>query len=257
MYFVTLSYYKKIKKDPTYSLNYDEKTGCIPATIAEIPEDVTITKRQLANFFTFIAGVIICVVCTIKLKWSQKEIASCFFGIMIVCGFISGMSLNEIAKAFIKGCKSMVYAAFIVGVAQAISLILSNGKVLDTIVYAISLPLTKCGSVLGAGLMMLANALINILIPSGSGQATVVMPLFVPVADLVGITRQVCVQAFSFGDGLSNLATPLNGPLVGCLAIAGVGFPKYFKWAIKYILIEIGAAFIITMVLSAMGWTGL
>ena len=257
LYFVTLSYYKKIKKDPTYSLNYDEKTGCIPATIAEIPEDVTITKRQLANFFTFIAGVIICVVCTIKLKWSQKEIASCFFGIMIVCGFISGMSLNEIAKAFIKGCKSMVYAAFIVGVAQAISLILSNGKVLDTIVYAISLPLTKCGSVLGAGLMMLANALINILIPSGSGQATVVMPLFVPVADLVGITRQVCVQAFSFGDGLSNLATPLNGPLVGCLAIAGVGFPKYFKWAIKYILIEIGAAFIITMVLSAMGWTGL
>ena len=77
------------------------------------------------------------------------------------------------------------------------------------------------------------------------------------MADLVGITRQVAVQAFQFGDGLTNLATPLNGPLMGCLAIAGVNFPKYFRWAIKYIVIEVLVAAVITMVLQSMGWTGL
>lgn len=57
--------------------------------------------------------------------------------------------------------------------------------------------------------MVVVNALINILIPSGSGQAAVVMPLMTPMADIIGITRQVTVQAFQFGDGLSNLITPL------------------------------------------------
>lgn len=119
------------------------------------------------------------------------------------------------------------------------ALILSQGQVRYDRQRHLSQPLAQMGSVLGAGFMVVINALINILIPSGSGQAAVVMPLMVPMADLVGITRQVAVQAFQFGDGLSNLATPLNGPLMGCLAIAGVSFPKYFKWAIKFIIIEL------------------
>ena len=127
---------------------------------------------------------------------------------------------------------------------------------MDTIVYALSLPLNKAGAVIGAGLMVAVNALINIMIPSGSGQAAVVMPIMVPIADIVGITRQVAVQAFQFGDGLTNLATPINGPMMGCLAIAGVGFPRYIKWAIKYILIELVVAIVITMLLQAVGYRG-
>ena len=76
------------------------------------------------------------------------------------------------------------------------------------------------------------------------------------MADVIGMTRQVAVQAFQFGDGLTNLATPLNGPMMGCLAIAGVGFPKYIKWAWKYILIELAVATVITMGLQAVGYMG-
>lgn len=151
----------------------------------------------------------------------------------------------------------MVFASFMVGLASTVSLILNNGQVMDTIVNALSIPLNGMGATLGAGFMVIINALINLLIPSGSGQAAVVMPLMTPLADLSGITRQVAVQAFQFGDGLSNLATPLNGPLMGCLAIAGVSFPKYFKWAWKFILIQIGAATLYTMALQMAGWTGL
>ena len=77
------------------------------------------------------------------------------------------------------------------------------------------------------------------------------------IAEIVGITRQVAVQAFQFGDGLCNLLTPLNGPMMGCLAMVGISFPKYIKWAFKYLMMNIGAAIVITMILQAIGWTGL
>ena len=112
------------------------------------------------------------------------------------------------------------------------------------------------GSVLGAGFMVIINVLINVLVPSGSGQAAMVMPLMVPIADLVGMTRQVAVQAFQFGDGLGNLLTPLNGPMMGCLAMVGVSYSKYIKWAIKFLVIQYLVAAAITMGLSAAGWVG-
>lgn len=255
LYFVTMLYYRRIRKDPTRSLNYGSAPSAFDAPVEE--KEHTMTKRQMATVAVFLVGVIFCVVCTILFQWSAKKIASFFFGMMIVTGFVSGFTMNQIANGFIKGCKPMIYASFITGLASSIAVILSQGQVLDTIVYALSLPLNKVGAVAGAGLMVIVNALVNIVIPSGSGQAAVMMPLMVPVADLVGITRQVAVQAFQFGDGLCNLLTPLNGPMMGCLAIAGVSFPKYIKWAFKFLMINIGAAVIITMVLQAIGWTGL
>ena len=113
------------------------------------------------------------------------------------------------------------------------------------------------GAVLGAGFMVIFNILVNILIPSAAGQAAIVMPLMVPLADLAGITRQVCVQAYQFGDGLCNLLTPLNAPMMGSLALVGVSYPKYIKYFIKYLLIQFAIAAIVTMVLQTIGWTGL
>lgn len=256
MYCVTMMYYRKIKKTSTYSLNYQSGTSAQHMTNISDVTEVKMSRRQMATVVIFLIGVAVCVGLTIKNSWSAKKIASYFFGMMVVTGIVSGFSMNEIAEKFIKGCKPMIYASFVTGIASAIAVILSNGKILDTVVYALSLPLNMVGAVAGAGMMVIVNALVNIIIPSGSGQAAVMMPLMTPVADLVGITRQVAVQAFQFGDGLSNLATPLNGPLMGCLAIAGVNFPKYFKWAIKYILIEIVAAVMITMLLQGVGWMG-
>ena len=262
LYYVTMRYYKKLKKDPTTSLNYEDGMTTEQYMGNSTSEntngtEVQLSKRQLMIVTVFIIGVVACVALTIKLSWSSKQISAWFLGLAVVIGIISGFGANDIAKKFIKGCLPMVSASFVTGVASAVALILSQGKVMDTIVNALSMPLAQMGPVAGAGFMVIMNGLINILIPSGSGQAAVVMPLMVPMADLVGITRQVAVQAFQFGDGLTNLATPLNGPLMGCLAIAGVNFPKYFRWAIKYIVIEVLVAAVITMVLQSMGWTGL
>ena len=235
-------YYRRIRKDPTKSLNYGSDFHSA-FEVSSDKVDSKMTKRQILTAAVFLLGVVLCVGLTIACKWNAKKIASYFFGMMIVIGLVSGFSMNEISDKFIKGCKPMIYASFITGLASAIAVILNQGKVLDTIVYVLSIPLNQVGAVVGAGLMVVVNVIVMI-------------PLMAPIADLVGITRQFAVQAFQFGDGLCNLLTPLNGPMMGCLAMVGISFPKYIKWAFKYLMMNIGAAIVITMVLQAVGWVG-
>ena len=151
----------------------------------------------------------------------------------------------------------MVNAAFIVGFANGISVILASGNILNTIVYWLSIPMSGMGSILGANFMFVANLFINLFIPSGSGQAAAVMPLMVPVADLAGITRQVAVQAFQFGDGFSNCLFPTAGTLMGSLAIAKTDWTKYAKWLMPLLGCQVILSFVSLTVLQSIGWTGL
>lgn len=83
------------------------------------------------------------------------------------------------------------------------------------------------------------------------------MPIMVPIADLAGITRQVAVQAFQFGDGFTNCMIPTIGTLMGGLGFAGISYGKYLKKAVPLILIQVVLAFFTLMLLQSIGWTGL
>lgn len=205
----------------------------------------------------FALGVVACVVCTIIFRFGAQQIAAFFLGIAILTGFASGFSMNQVSQKFINGIKPVLGASFVIGFANAVSILLNNGGVMDTIVNAFSKPLMSMGAIAAAGFMVVFNILVNILIPSAAGQAAIVMPLMVPLADLAGITRQVCVQAYQFGDGLCNLLTPLNAPMLGSLALVGVSYPKYIKYFIKFLLVQFVIAIVVTMVLQSIGWTGL
>jgi uncharacterized ion transporter superfamily protein YfcC len=109
--------------------------------------------------------------------------------------------------------------------------------------------------VIGANLMFFANTVLNFFIPSGSGQAVTVMPIMVPLADLTHITRQVAVQAFQFGDGLSNCFIPTSSVLMGCLGLASLSYEKYVKWVFPLIALQISLAVVALTVLQMMQWT--
>ena len=132
LYIVTMLYYRRIRKDPTKSLNYGSDFHSA-FEISSDKVDSKMTKRQILTAAVFLLGVVLCVGLTIACKWNAKKIASYFFGMMIVIGLVSGFSMNEISDKFIKGCKPMIYASFITGLASAIAVILNQGKVLDTI----------------------------------------------------------------------------------------------------------------------------
>lgn len=192
---------------------------------------------------------------SLQLKWGIDHYSVVFFMMAVSCGLIGGLGMNGTAVAFVKGCGSMAYAALVIGMARAISVVMTDGKIIDTVVYYLSLPISKYGPVIGANLMFFANIVINFFIPSGSGQAVTVMPIMVPLADLTGITRQVAVQAFQFGDGFTNCFIPTASVVMGCLGIAGIAYEKYVKWIFPLIALQIVLAMVALTVLQTIGWS--
>lgn len=257
-YYFTMRYMKTIKKDPTKSLNYtpgsNNHMGDNSGTKAI---EASMSWQHVVSLLGLVAAVGVILVGSVNYGWSYDQIAATFFTLAVVAGLINGMGINGTTQVFINGCSKLVNAAFIIGFANGISVILANGNILNTIVYWLSIPMSHLGAVMGANFMFLANLVINLFIPSGSGQAAAVMPLMVPVADLAGITRQVAVQAFQFGDGFSNCLFPTAGTLMGSLAIAKTDWTRYAKWMIPLLGCQIVMAIVTLTILQTIGWTGL
>lgn len=260
-YGFVILYLKQIKKDPTRSLNYKQGMNLAEymgnAESAESMKDNKVTSSQVLSMVLMFGGILSVIVGASKFKWGADKISAAFLVVAILIGFVSYGDFNTVMDHFIQGCSRMVTAAFIVGFANAITVLMSNGKILDTIVYYLSIPINHFGPVIGANIMLLVNVLINFFISSGSGQASAVMPIMVPIADLTGITRQVAVQAYQFGDGFTNCIIPTVGTLMGGLGFAGLGYGKYLKKVVWLILIQILLAMAAITILQSIGWTGL
>lgn len=259
-YYFTIRYMKTIKANPTKSLNYEEGLSVheyMGGGKKESLEATAMTWQHMVSLIGLVAAIAAICVGSIQFGWSYDQMASTFFILAVGAGLVNGMGVNGTTKTFISGCSKLVNAAFIVGFANGVGIILTNGQILNTIVHWLSIPMQSMGSVMGANFMFIANLLINFLIPSGSGQAAAVMPIMVPMADLAGITRQVAVQAFQFGDGFSNCLYPTAGTLMGALAIAKVDWARYAKWLMPLLGCQIILSFGALTILQSIGWTGL
>lgn len=245
-------YIKKVQGDPTKSLVYSAETAAEASDHFEEKESMDI-RHMICTAIVIIAfGAII--YGSLELKWGIDHYSVVFLMMAVFCGLIGGLGINGTAVSFVKGCGSMAYAALVIGMARAISVVMTDGKIIDTVVYYLSLPISKYGPVIGANLMFFANIVINFFIPSGSGQAVTVMPIMVPLADLTGITRQVAVQAFQFGDGFTNCFIPTASVVMGCLGIAGIAYEKYVKWIFPFIMLQVVLAMVALTVLQLMQW---
>jgi uncharacterized ion transporter superfamily protein YfcC len=144
--------------------------------------------------------------------------------------------LSEAVKAFVKGMEEMLVAALVVGFARGIAVVLTDGQVIDTVVHgAASLLLTVPRYVAVVGMLCYESSL-NLLIPSGSGQAAVSMPLMAPLSDILGITRQTAVFAFTCGDGFSNMIIPTSGILMAMLSLAKIPYGRWLKFMVPLFL---------------------
>ncbi|WP_069839798.1 YfcC family protein [Bacillus sp. F56] len=191
----------------------------------------------------------------LKLGWSDSQMAATFIFISVLAGLIGGLAANDIAKTFITGCQSLVYGALIVGMARSISVILENGKLLDTVVNALASLLDGFSPIAGAIGMYIASALLHFLISSGSGEAVVFIPILAPLADLMGITRQVAVESVMLGEGVVNCVNPTSGVLMAVLAASGIPYVKWLRFMVPLALIWflIGLVFIVIGVMINWG----
>ena len=234
--FLLWRYTVKISRDPTQSPMYDldqaNKLGDPEAIKAYGPMDLS----KWLVVLTTVAAMVAMVYGGVWLNWGYNELSACFIIMAIVGGACAKMSPSEIARTFVDGAKSMVLVFFLVAAARAISSILAAGKVLDTIVYALGVALRAVPAWLQAPAMFIANLLVNTVIPSGSGQAAAVMPIMLPLADLIGMTRQTAILAFNFGDGFCNWVIPTSSALMATLGIVNVPFDRWMRYSWRVFL---------------------
>nr|WP_113758578.1 AbgT family transporter [Brevibacillus laterosporus] len=188
-----------------------------------------------------------------KHGWFISEIATIFLCLALVSGLICRMSGSKFVTCFIRGAADLLEGALIIGMARAILLILTEGQVMDTILFYSAQAIQHIPSSLTAMGMFILQCFLNVIVPSGSGQAALTMPIMTPLADLVGVTRQTAVLAFQLGDGFTNIVTPTSGYFMAGLALAKIPWVRWFKWIMPLIGLQIcigGIAIIIAQVIG-------
>lgn len=239
-------YAKKIQKNPELSPMYDlDKNSEFKN--ASLDEFGTLDTRKILSILALVVALIAIVYGCIKLDWDFAEQSAVFLVLAIAVGLIAGFDANKICTEFMNGTKKMLTAAFIIMFARAIGSVLSAGKITDTIVHSMAVVLSDLpAALLGVG-MLVANTLINVVLTSGSGQAAAVMPIMIPLSDLLGVTRQTCILSFNFGDGFCNYILPTSTALMGILGAANVPYDRWmrFMWKMFAIWLGIGAVLVV------------
>lgn len=230
----TIAYGKKVK-----AKGREELDESVLAKIKEQEEGLKLqmnTQHKLV-LLVLMATIGILIYGVLKYGWYFTEISALFMGMGLVVGLITFKGdFESLTNAFLKGAGAMTTAAIFVGLSRAILIVMQDGRIMDTIVHALSIPLSNLNNVFAAWGMYFAQGLINFVIPSSTGQAVVVMPVMSSLSDLIGVTRQVAVLAFQAGDGYWNMITPTHPVVMAAIGLAGVSFSKWFKFAFGLVM---------------------
>jgi uncharacterized ion transporter superfamily protein YfcC len=246
-YFHVLRYANKVRADQSASLVADIPEAQPPEMDA--PAEITLRHKLVLTATMVALGVVIW---GIKVHgWYFIELGGVFVALAIVIGLLSRTSFDNMARQFTIGAAELTGTALLIGFARAIELMLSDGQVLHTIVDGLATPLTVLGGELSAVGMVFIQSALNFFIPSGSGQAYVTMPIMAPIADIVGVSRQVAVLAYQMGDGFMNMIVPTNAVLMGILGICGIPYGRWFKF-IWPLIVQLLVAASLTIVIAVM-----
>lgn len=241
----TWRYAQRVKADPAKSLVHDLDE--VDRNAPESYPDFTWRHLVILGLTGLaLAGIVYGILFR---SWYLIEVGAVWLGLALIAGIVGRLGADGIAKQFAAGASALATVALLVGFARGIGVILEDGRVLHTIVHGISLPLQQVGPELSAVGMMLVQSVINLFVPSGSGQAFVTMPIMAPVGDIVGISRQVSVLAFQFGDGFSNILIPTNVVLMAILGVVGIPYDRWFRFAWP-LLVKLLAAGAVALVIA-------
>lgn len=235
----------RVKKNPQLSSTYDVDRLTAKNVALNVTESVPLTTRQKIVLAVFIGGIAFTVYGIIKKGYYIDELAGIFLAIGIIGGLIGGLRPGEICEHFEKGCVNMLFPCIMVGLANSVIILLEQSNMMDSIIHLLASALNGLSPMLTAFGMFVVTDLFNVLIPSGSGKAAIVMPIMVPLADMMDITRQTSVLAFQLGDAFTNVMAPTGGEILAALAMCGgVSFKKWMKYLLPLFICWCVVAFI-------------
>ena len=226
----------------------------VTAVAADDTRDAGLPARHVVMLAIALAPMAAYVYGALRLDWGFNELSGAFVIAGIATGLAGGLGPAGTLTAYLEGTQNLLPAALMIGVARSISLVLEDGHVVDTILNGFVTALAHTPAAVSGFLQIPVHALVHVVVPSVSGQAVLTMPLFVPLADLLGLSRQVPVLAYQTGAGLTELITPTNGALMAVLLAANVPFQRWIRFVIGGVALTaaVGVASIVAVI-----WLGL
>jgi len=183
--------------------------------------------------------------------WGIRELSGLFVAVAVLAGWLGGLGVNATAERFVEGAAAIAGGALVVGLARGVLVIFEGARVTDTLLHAMAGAIEGLPGWASVGGLYGVQVLLNYLVPSGSGQAALSMPILAPLADLVGVTRQTTVLAYQFGDGFSNVFTPTQGYFMAGLALVGVSWERWVRFMWRLELLWLAAGFVLLLVAHA------
>ncbi len=257
-----MRYAEKVKKDPSKSLVLDTKAENEEQFLssgAEASDFGQFTTRHKVILFFFFLAFVVMIYGVIPWEdlgiaiptwwWWFPEMTSCFLFFGILIGLIGRLREKELVDTFVDGARDMLGVALIIGVARGITVIMNNGLITDTVLYAAEQAVAGLSSVGFIIVTYLLYIPLSFLIPSSSGLATVSMPIMAPLAEFSNVPAYLVVTAYQAASGLVNLVTPTSAVVMGGLAIARVGYGVWLKW----VAVMLAMLFVLTIIVLVGG----
>lgn len=239
-----------------YVVRYARRVrGTAAPTAAGAAPARALSRRRTA----LVVGVLVAtlgavVVGTLWRQWGLLELSGLFLAAGIAAGLAGGLGASGTGEAFVAGAAGLTGGALVVGLARGVLVVLDGAHVTDTILHAMTDGLAGLPVTVSLGGIYAVQVLLNFLVPSGSGQAALSIPILAPLGDLVGISRQTTVLAYQLGDGFTNIFTPTSGYFMAGLALIGVPWTRWAAFIWRLQLLWVGAGLVLLFVAHAIGW---
>ncbi len=233
-------YAKRVEREPEDSLVFEEdKEGRakydnldLDAIAAASPK----LGRAVAWFSVFLVLILLVLIggpfIPAILDYGLPIVGILFLSGGVGAGLLSGVEKKHVFKALWEGMSGIAPGIILILMAVSIKHIVVQGGIMDTILNSAAKSFSMASPMFSAVIIYFLALLIEFFVASGSAKAFLMMPILLPLADLVGVTRQVTVTAYCFGDGFSNLVYPTNPLLLIVLGLAVVPYPKWLKWTL-------------------------
>ena len=201
-----------------------------------------------AVFFGASVAILVIVILAVSLTRTFADYSMPIIAlIFLIAGFGSGLaaklSTRDTLRAFGSGIVGILPGVALILMAMAVKHIILSGGIMDTILFEASSVIGRSSGYGAAVLIYLFTLGMNFFIGSATAKAFLLMPILAPLADLAGLSRQLAVQAFAFGDGFSNMIYPTNAVLLIALGVAGLSWPEWFR---KTWLLQVAVLFLTT-----------
>ena len=209
--FFLVRYAQKIEKHPELSPVYNEEKDIKKGSsnISDFSEGSAEIGRAGVWFVVFLV-LILAVLLSGPVVPGLSDIALPLVGLLFLiggvgAGLISGAGGKVVRSAALEGIGGIAPGIPLILMAASIKHIVVSGGIMDTLLHRSTSLVGNTDPITAAVIVFLLTLMVEFFISSGSAKAFLLIPILMPLAELIGVTRQISVLAYCFGDGFSNV----------------------------------------------------